>query len=302
MTKARVLRVSELVDPTSVVEQIATGYEFTEGPVWMPDGSLWFSDIPADKMCRWHPEDGQSVLRKTNNKGNGMTLDNEGRIIVCEHATSTVARGFGAADRTPVASHWQDRELNSPNDVIVARDGSILFTDPTFGRIRDDVGVVRPLEQEVRGVYRIPASGGSLQLLIDDMAQPNGLCLSPDESLLYVGDTARAHIRAFPMRAETYLDCEGFIFAEGIAAVPAADDGFVDGLKVDELGNVYVTGPGGIWVFSEAGERLGTLDFPEQVANFNWGGPDWKTLYATAQKSVYRLRMKVSGNRLGYMR
>jgi gluconolactonase len=261
MTSASTQELDHLQDTDVPVEQVAKGCMFTEGPIWMPDGSLLFSDIPADMLRRWHPTEGQSVVRESNNKGNGMTLDNEGRLVCCEHATSTVSRGIGTGDREAIASHWQGKELNSPNDVIVASDGSVIFTDPTFGRIMATVGVVRDVEQDVQGVFRLPPDGGPLELLVDDMGQPNGLCLSRDESVLYVGDTVHAHIRAFDMTPQGPLG-KGRIFASGISADGTGDDGFVDGMKVDELGNVYVTGPGGIWVYSEDGTRIGTIEIP----------------------------------------
>jgi gluconolactonase len=301
MTSARTEALTDLLEPGYSLERVAKDCLFTEGPVWMPDGSLFFSDIPANQLWRWHPGEGQRVVRTPNNKGNGMTLDNAGRLVVCEHATSTVSRGTGGGDRNVIASHWQGKELNSPNDVIVTSDGSVIFTDPSFGRTMESVGVVRDLQQEVRGVYRLSADGGALELLVGDMVEPNGLCLSRDESVLYVGDTGRAHIRAFRMTDSGPVG-EGVVFASGISANDAGDDGFVDGMKIDELGNVYVTGPGGIWVFGEDGTRLGTIRIPEPAANLNWGDSDWKTLYVTANTSVYRVRMKVAGNRLGYMK
>jgi gluconolactonase len=231
-----------------------------------------------------------------------MTLDNNGRLIVCEHATSMVtARDHHGGELEVLASHFEGYELNSPNDVIVTRDGDVIFTDPTFGRTMESVGVLRELEQPLRGVYRLVGGVGPLELVVGDVVQPNGLCLSVDESILYVGDTAKGHIRAFELKGGRYVDY-GAVFAEGISETSAADDGFVDGLKLDELGNVYVTGPGGVWVFSPAGERIGVIQIPEQAANLNWGGPDWKSLYVTANTSVYCLRMAVAGNRLGYMR
>ncbi|MEW1986804.1 SMP-30/gluconolactonase/LRE family protein [Pseudarthrobacter oxydans] len=300
MTITHSLTLNDLVDFSQPIERVATDCMFTEGPIWMPDGSLLFSDIPADKLRRWHPVEGQGVVRHPNNKGNGMTLDNEGRLVVCEHATSAVAVGAAEEDRLPIASHWQGKELNSPNDVIVDSEGAVLFTDPTYGRTDEAVGVVRPLQQEIRGVFRIPAGGGEPELLVADMVQPNGLCLSRDESVLFVGDTARAHIRAFDMKPTGPLG-EGRIFAAGVSATEKFDDGFVDGMKIDELGNLYVTGPGGIWVYAENGTRIGTIDIPEQAANLNWGENDWKSLFITANTSVYRVRMNVSGNRLAYM-
>jgi gluconolactonase len=291
---------SQLLGPAAKVERLATGFTFTEGPVWMPDGSLHFSDMPGDKRRRWHPDDGVSVLRDPSNKGNGMTLEDDHALIVCEHATSRVVRERADGTVEAVATHWAGRELNSPNDVIVAGDGAILFTDPTYGRM-PGFGVERPVEQEVRGVYRVPAGGGPLELLFDDFAQPNGLCLSPDESRLYVNDTERAHVRVFERRADGGYG-NGRVFADGISATDARDDNLVDGMKVDERGNVYVSGPGGIWVLAADGTRLGTIEVPETVANFNWGGADWRTLYITATSSLYRVRLEVAGNRLGYMR
>jgi sugar lactone lactonase YvrE len=152
-------KVQELVDVSADVDRIATGFSFTEGPIWMRDGSLHFSDMPADKRRRWHPTDGVTVLRDPSNKCNGMTLDNDGNLIVCEHVTSAVVRERPDGARETLATHYDGRELNSPNDVIVARDGSILFTDPTYGRM-PGFGVEREQELSFQGVYRVPPGGG----------------------------------------------------------------------------------------------------------------------------------------------
>jgi gluconolactonase len=292
-------KLRELVDEDAEVEQIATGFTFTEGPIWMADGSLHFSDMPGDKRRRWHPDEGVTVLRDPSNKCNGMTLDNDGNLIVCEHVTSSVVRESPDGGRETLATHWGDQELNSPNDVIVARDGSIIFTDPTYGRM-PGFGLEREQELDFQGVYRIPAGGGDLQLLVDDFAQPNGLCFTADESLLYVNDTDRAHIRVFDVGADHQLS-NGRVFAESIGTADLAKGDLVDGMKLDERGNVYVTGPEGVLVFSPAGEHLGTVKVPEPVGNLNWGDDDWKSLYIPASTSVYRVRMNVAGNRLGYM-
>jgi gluconolactonase len=289
-----------LVDEDAAVEQIATGFTFTEGPIWMTDGSLHFSDMPGDKRRRWHPDEGVTVLRDPSNKCNGMTLDNDGNLIVCEHVTSSVVRERPDGTRETLATHWGDKELNSPNDVIVASDGSIIFTDPTYGRM-PGFGLEREQELDFQGVYRIPAGGGDLQLLVDDFAQPNGLCFSNDESLLYVNDTERAHIRVFDVGADHALS-NGRVFAENVGTGSIEKGDLVDGMKLDEQGNVYVTGPGGVLVFSPDGEHLGTIKVPEPVGNLNWGDDDWRSLYIPATTSVYRVRMKVAGNRLGYMR
>jgi gluconolactonase len=292
-------QLRELVDENADVEQIATGFTFTEGPIWMADGSLHFSDMPGDKRRRWHPDEGVTVLRDPSNKCNGMTLDNDGNLIVCEHVTSSVVRESPGGGRETLATHWGDKELNSPNDVIVARDGSIIFTDPTYGRM-PGFGLEREQDLDFQGVYRIPARGGDLQLLVDDFAQPNGLCFTADESLLYINDTTRAHIRVFDVGADHQLS-NGRVFAENIGTADLAKGDLVDGMKLDERGNVYVTGPEGVLVFSPDGEHLGTIKVPEPVGNLNWGDDDWKSLYVPASTSVYRVRMKVAGNRLGYM-
>jgi gluconolactonase len=292
-------RVHELIDEHAELEQIVTGCAFTEGPIWMADGSLHFSDMPGDKRRRWHPVDGVEVLRDPSNKCNGMTRDNDGNLIVCEHVTSSVVRESPDGTRETIASHWGDKELNSPNDVIVSADGSIIFTDPTYGRM-PGFGLERDQELDFQGVYRLPAGGGDLQLLIDDFAQPNGLCFTADESLLYINDTVHAHIRVFDVGPDHVLS-NGRVFAEGIGTGDLASGELVDGMKLDERGNVYVTGPKGVWIFAPDGEHLGVIEVPENVGNVNWGDDDWSTLYIPASASVYRVRMKVAGNRLGYM-
>jgi len=287
----------QIVDENAEVRQLASDFKFTEGPVWMPDGSLHFSDMIADKRRRWHPSDGVSVVRHPSNKGNGMTLDNDGNVIVCEHVTSSVVREYPDGRRDTLAFHWEGKYLNSPNDVIVASDGSIYFTDPTYGRMRG-LGAERAPDLDFKGLYRI-APNGDLHLLRDDFGQPNGLCFSPDESLLYVNDTERSHIRVFAVDKDYEVTNES-VFAENVSDSERA--GHVDGMKTDELGNVFVTGPGGIWVFSSQGEHIGVIGVPEIVGNLNWGGEEWKTLYIAASTSIYEIHLNVSGNRLGYMR
>ncbi len=293
-------RVHDLIDVDAEVEQVATGFSFTEGPIWMPDGSLHFSDMPGDKRRRWHPADGVTVLRDPSNKCNGMTLDNDGNLIVCEHITSSLVREYPDGTRETLATHWGDKELNSPNDVIVASDGSILFTDPTYGRM-PVFGLERDCELDFQGVYRLPAGGGPLELLVDDFAQPNGLCFSPDESLLYINDTVHAHIRVFDVGPGHALS-NSRVHAAGIGTGDMATGELVDGMKLDERGNIYVTGPKGVWIIAPDGEALGVIQVPENVGNVNWGDDDWQTLYIPASTSVYRVRLQVGGNRLGYMR
>ena len=293
----------ELVDEDAELERLGTGFTFTEGPIWNPAGYLLFSDMPGDVRRRWDPDAGVSEVANPSNKGNGMTLDHDGRLIVCEHVTSSVVRmdpdGTGGG-REVLATHYEGRELNSPNDVVVKSDGAIYFTDPTYGRM-PGFGIEREQDLDIQGVYRIAPEGGDPQLLIDDFAQPNGLCFSTDESLLYINDTTRAHIRVFDV-ADDGTIANGRVLADGIGSGDLAIGDLVDGMKLDERGNVWVTGPGGVCVFDAQGQHIGTVEVPENVGNINWGGPDWNQLFIPATTSVYRIQCKVSGNRLPYMR
>jgi gluconolactonase len=293
----------ELVDEDAELERLGTGFTFTEGPIWNPDGYLLFSDMPGDARRRWDEQSGVQEVASPSNKGNGMTIDNDGRLIVCEHVTSSVVRmdpdGKGTG-REVLATHYEGRELNSPNDVVVKSDGAIYFTDPTYGRM-PGFGIEREQDLDFQGVYRIAPGGGDPQLLIDDFDQPNGLCFSTDESLLYINDTTRAHIRVFDVAADGTI-ANGRVLADGIGSGDLAIGDLVDGMKLDERGNVWVTGPGGVCVFDPEGTHIGTVEVPENVGNVNWGGPNWDQLFIPATTSMYRIQCKVSGNRLPYMR
>jgi gluconolactonase len=295
-------RLPDLIDPDTEAEQLGSGFTFTEGPIWNPQGQyLLFSDMPGDTRRRWDEQSGVREVAKPSNKGNGMTLDADGRLIVCEHATSSVVRmdpdGTGAG-REVLASHYQGKELNAPNDVVMHSSGAIYFSDPTYGRM-PVFGVEREQELDFQGVYRIRPGGGDTQLLGDDFLQPNGLCFSPDESLLYVNDTDRAHIRLFEHGGDGTLS-NGRVFAEGIGTGDMAT-GLVDGMKCDEQGNVWVTGPGGVWVFAADGEHLGVVEVPDNTGNLHWGGPDWNWLFVPASTGLYRVKTNVSGRREPFM-
>jgi gluconolactonase len=293
----------ELVDEDAELERLGTGFTFTEGPLWNPDGFLLFSDMPGDVRRRWDAENGVTEVANPSNKGNGMTFDLDGKLIVCEHVTSSVVRmdpdGTGSG-REVIASHYGDRELNAPNDVVVKSDGAIYFSDPTYGRM-PGFGIEREQDLDFQGVYRIPPGGGDTQLLADDFGQPNGLCFSTDESLLYVNDTEKAHIRVFDVQDDGTI-ANSRVLADGIGTASLEIGDLVDGMKLDERGNIWVTGPGGVLAFSPEGEHIGTIEVPEPVGNLNWGGPDWNWMFIPATSSVYRIECKVSGNRLHYMR
>ncbi len=299
-TAARPAKLAVLLDADAVVELLGDGFKFTEGPIWHPrERCLLFSDIAGDARYRWTEDGRVGVARRPNGMGNGMTLDADLNLLICEHATSSVVRESSDGTRTTVASHYQGKELNSPNDIVVRSDGSVYFTDPIYGR-QAFTGIERASQLTFCGVYRIPPDGGDVQLVADDFAQPNGLCFSVDESLLYVDDTPRAHVRVFHVRPDGSLD-GGELFATGIGDGTSQSGGWVDGIKCDEAGNIWVTGPRGIWVFSRAGEHLGVIEFPEVPANLHWGGPDWRSLFVTASTSVYRIRTRVTGHREPFM-
>ncbi|MTD54925.1 hypothetical protein GKO32_13190 [Amycolatopsis sp. RM579] len=276
------------------MRRLGTGYDFVEGPIWHPTGHyLLFSDIPGDVRRRWDPSGVVEVARPAR-KGNGLTYDRELNLLVCEHVTSCVARYGQDGTRSELATHFEGRELNSPNDIVVRSDGSIYFTDPRYGRM-PGYGVERAPELGFQGVYRIPPGGGDLQLLVDRtmFTAPNGLCFSPDENRLYVNDTDQANIRVFDVRADGTLE-NPRIFATGIyqnndLGVRDDDLGVPDGMKCDEGGNVWVTGPGGVWVFAPDGRHIGKIRIPEKVANLHWGGPGWRTLFLTATTSLYAI-------------
>lgn len=283
----------ELLDEAAEVERVATGFTFTEGPIWSAEErALYFSDMPGDVRRRWSEQDGVREIRSPSNKCNGMTYDAEGNLLVCEHVTSSLVRERPDGTRETIASHFEGKELNSPNDVIVKSDGSIYFSDPWYGRM-PVFGEERERELGFQGVYRIPPGNGELELLVDrdEFDQPNGLCFSPDESLLYINDTPRAHIKVFDAHDDGSIS-NGRMFFEGIGS-GVIEEGIPDGMKCDERGNIWVTGPGGVWVISPQGEHLGTIEVPENVGNITWGGDDWKTLYMPSTTCLYRIRTKV---------
>jgi gluconolactonase len=296
-TKSEALR--ELVAEDAEVERLATGFTFTEGPIWNAEGQyLLFSDMPGNVRRRWSEEDGVEEVMKPSNKCNGMTFDAHGNLLVCEHVTSSLVREHPDGTRETIASQYRGKELNSPNDVVVKSDGSIYFSDPWYGRM-PVFGEEREKELDFQGVYRIAPEGGEPQLLVDDFEQPNGLCFSPDESLLYINDTPRAHIRVFDVQEDGTI-ANGRMFFEGIGS-GVIEEGIPDGMKCDERGNIWVTGPGGIWVISAEGEHLGVIEVPENTGNLTWGGRDWKQLYIPSSTSLYRIETKVAGNKVPYM-
>jgi len=272
------------------MERLATGFRFVEGPSWHAgESALIFSDIIGNAQYRWHARDGIRTFRAPSHMANGTTWDLQGRLLVCEHATSRVSR-VGAGTYEILASHFKGKELNSPNDIVVRNDGSVWFTDPPYGRTATH-GVEREQQLDFQGVYRIEPGGGDLALQVDDFARPNGLCFSPDESRLYINDTQRQHIRVFEVGADGRLR-GGRVWAETGGSEP----GVADGMKFDRAGHLYCCGSGGIHVFDPGGDRLGIIRVPEVPANFTWGGADLQDLLITARQSIYRLRVRIPGH------
>jgi gluconolactonase len=291
-------RLEELVASDVVVERVAGGLWFTEGPVWRP-GELLFSDIPNKRIARWRKlEEGPELTTYARGSSNGLTLDNQGRVLAAEHDGRRVTRVDDDGTRTVLAERFQGKRLNSPNDIVCRSDGSIYFTDPPYavqpsrpGTPRPDGWWTKPIdgkEQPCHGVYRIAPDGG-LHLVVDDFALPNGLAFSPDESVLYIDDSARKVIRAFTVRPDGSL-ADGRVLLD----MASSDPGVPDGLKVDVHGNVFSTGPGGIWVCDAHGALLGRIVLPELPANLAWG-EDGSVLFVTARTSVYRLPTRTRG-------
>jgi gluconolactonase len=280
----------EILLPDSTLDQLADGFLFTEGPVWdFAAEHLVFSDIPGDTMYRYRTGEGVSIYRKPSNFSNGMTLDTQGRIVVCEHRTRRLAREVEPGRFETVADSYQGHPLNAPNDVIMAPDGSIVFTDPHYGL---GEGFGGPAEQALphRGVYRIPPDTDEPKLLVSDCEGPNGLALSPSGDRLYVVDTEQSHIRVFEVDDDWRLSG-----GDVLVRLSGEGEGVPDGLKVDEEGTIYCTGPGGIFVCSPEGTVLGLIRIPEVAANLAWGDDDAQTLYITASDKLYRLATQRTG-------
>jgi gluconolactonase len=282
-----------LIKPDSQARKLAAGYEWSEGPVWEAStSSVIFTDFGPNRIYRWNEPQGVTLLTEASARAVGLALDHEGRIISCESRNRRIARYERDGGIVSLASHYQGRRLHSPNDVIVKSDGAIYFTDPYSTAMGD----TRELDHN--GVYRIapgapgaPGGGGELTL-VTAMDRPNGLAFSPDESLLYVDDTNRQLVEVFDVRADGSLG-PGRILTRLDTSM---GKGGADGMKVDVHGNLYVTGPGGLWVIAPDGAPAGLLRFPEIPANLCWGGPDLATLYVTATSSLYSLQMLACGS------
>jgi gluconolactonase len=308
-----------IVAPEAKIEKLVTCCKWTEGPIWIHQGYLLFADIPGNRIMKWTPQGEVSVFMQpsgyrgtTPYKGiepgsNGMTLDRQGRLTVAGHAARNVWRMESlekGAQVTVLADQYEGKRLNSPNDLVYKSDGSLYFTDPPYGlETQDDKDPKKELA--FNGVFRIrgatsqgpgaPPDVKKLDLLIQDLTRPNGIGFSPGEKYLYVAvsDPARKIWMRYDVKPDGTLE-NAKVFYDATANT---EDGLPDGLKVDERGNVYTAGPGGVWIFSPEGKHLGTLKPGEKVANCNWGDADGRTLYITASTSLYRIRLSIPGIR-----
>ncbi len=280
--------LKKLIAANATVEKVASDFGFVEGPAWKSDGSLLFTDIPRNHIMRLDAKQKISIFRETSNNANGLGFDRQGLLIACEHGTRRVTRTMRDGKIVTLADKFEGKRLNSPNDMAFDTKGAIYFTDPPYGLPNEKEGK----ELDFNGVYRL-APTGELTLLVKDFDRPNGIAFSPDHKTLYVDDTNRMHVRAFDVKPDGSLTNDRVFaqlrpWAEGVEGGP-------DGMAVDKQGNLYVTGPGGVWVFDSKGKTLGVIVTPEVPANCGFGDPDFKTLYITARTGLYRIRLTVAG-------
>ncbi len=288
-------RFRELTIPICAVERLFDGCRWAEGPVWFADaGCLVWSDIPNNRLLRWLPDRGVGVFRADSNHANGNTRDRAGRLVTCEHGARRVTRTEPDGQVTVIADTFEGRRLNSPNDVVVASDGGIWFTDPTYGIMSDYEGWKAEPELDGCFVFRADPRSGKLAIVADDFVKPNGLAFSPDETVLYIADSGFSHdpagphhIRAFDVVDGTRL-ANGRVFAEISPGVP-------DGMRVDTDGNVWTSALDGVHCYAPDGTRLGRIRIPEMVANLTFGGPKRNRLFITATSSLYAVFVAATG-------
>jgi len=278
--------LKKMIFTGSILNQIKSGFSFTEGPLWDSDRKvLLFSDIPANRIYSCAPDTGDiSTYRQPSNYSNGLAFDQHKNLLVCEHSTRRVTRIQDSSIET-LADSYQGQRLNSPNDLVVTSDGSVLFTDPVYG-LREGLG--GPGEQELpfQGVFRIAKNSSDPILLVDDFDAPNGIIADEANHVLFVNDTINMHIRSFEI-ADDWSISGG----EVILTMEGIEEGKPDGMKLSPDGHIYCTGPGGIWILSHEGAPLGRILLPERASNLVWGGKYGRTLFITASTSLYMIEI-----------
>ena len=294
-----------LLPKDAYIEKLAGGFNFIEGPVWRPTGVLWFSDVVGNVVRQWSPDgkvievlkpggyDGNSLPAGGFNGPNGATADKDGAVLLCQHGNRRIVRIDKNMRVTTLVDKFQGKKFNSPNDLVYRSDGSLYFTDPPYGLPKLDGDPSKELK--FNGVFRL--ANDKLEAVIRELTRPNGIAFSVDEKTLYVANSDENH--KVWMRYDVAADgkvSNGKLFADATAE---REDGLPDGMKVDSQGNVYGTGPGGVWVFSPEGKHLGTIKPPETPANCAWGD-DGKSLYMTARTGLYRIKLAVAGQKLVY--
>jgi len=288
-------RFYDLTVPTAKLERLHDGCRWAEGPVWFNDGGyLVWSDIPNRRMLSWVSDLGVSVFRADSNYANGNTRDREGRLVTCEHGGRRVTRTEPDGTITVIADSYQGKKLNSPNDVVVKSDGTIWFTDPPYGIMSDYEGFKAEQDQDGCYVFRVDPKSGEIAVVADDFVKPNGLAFSPDETILYIADSAVSHdpqgphhIRAFDVGEDNGLR-NSRVFAE-------INPGLPDGFRPDVSGNIWTSAGDGIHCYSPAGERLGKILIPELTANLTFGGSRRNRLFITSSSSLYSIFVGTNG-------
>ncbi len=286
----------DMLLPDSKLEALASPAIWAEGPVWLPEkDAVIFSDVKGNRMFRWSEKDGVSVFRQPANYNNGNTLDRQGRIISCEHGRRCISRTEPDGTVTVLADRFDDKRFNSPNDVVVKSDGSIWFTDPPYGIIGNDEGYMANSQIVGCWVYRFVPETGEIDVATVDVQRPNGLCFSPDESLMYVADMSVVEFPTLGRRQLTAYDVvDGKRLANGRKLVDVAP-GIPDGFRVDKAGRIFTSSEDAIQVISPDGRLLGKIKVPERISNCTFGGRNQDILYITASTTLYRVRLATSG-------
>lgn len=288
-------RFRDLLPAAARPERLAQGFRWAEGPVWFADHQcLLFSDIPSETIHRWTPDGQLSTFRAPSNFANGNCRDRAGRLVTCQHGTRSVTRTEPDGTLTTLASHYQGKRLNSPNDLVVRSDGTIWFSDPSYGILSDYEGHKAPPEQPERRVYRLNPVTGDLAAVASDFAQPNGLAFSPDESLLYVADSGASHDTALPRIIRKFHVAPDLSLSGG-TVFASIDCGIPDGFRLDRAGNLWTSAGDGVHCFAPDGTLIGKIPIPEVVSNLTFGGTRGNQLFITAHSSLYMILTGTGG-------